>query len=370
MRLYFSAQQKNVSPSIVTLLEHHGYECHWQEECPSEDLLVLPADIVVSDSPELLDKLGLSLDYHSDSASASGPHVILILQPNDRSGLEASLRRGVNNILFSPVSHDTLLERITSLARSSESHALQVPKSVVTASAELSHLERLSTLGTLTASLMHELNNHLCYIQGTADLLVRTTNKLVSTDEATQTSVSNHIERLKTGIGHMSQLIHSVQTFARASHTGENISSFEHCLQTSADLLSWSHRHAIKLDTSGVSSCCLGIAEQQLTQVLLNILINASHAMHDIKERLVYASTEVKDSKVIIRIRDTGSGIPEAVLPTIWEPFFTTKGSLGNGLGLFICRRIIEDAGGSISICNHPERGAEVSITLNLVAVS
>jgi C4-dicarboxylate-specific signal transduction histidine kinase len=366
MKLYFSAQQKSLHPSIVPLLEHHGYECHWEEE-PTGDLIVVPADIVVSDSPELLDRLGLSPDSHGEKQP---PHVIIILQPNDHSGLEASLRRGVNNILFSPVSDSALLQTITSVARAAETQALQVPKSVVTASAELSHLERLSTLGTLTASLMHELNNHLCYIQGTADLLVRTTNKLTSPDEQAKTTISNHTERLKTGIGHMSQLIHSVQTFARANHSVESLTSFEHCLTTAADLLSWSHRHAIKLNTSNVQSCCVAIAEQQLTQVLLNLLINASHAMHEVQERLVYVSTVVSDSTSTIRIRDSGSGIPDAVLPTIWEPFFTTKGNLGNGLGLFICRRIIEDAGGTISIQNHPDGGAEVAITLNLVAVS
>ena len=107
----------------------------------------------------------------------------------------------------------------------------------------------------------------------------------------------------------------------------------------------------------------------QLQQVMLNLMLNAFSAMSgtgfDGARRLVVRTTSIDASNVLIEVRDSGTGIAAEKLESIFEPFVTTKRE-GLGMGLSICRSIIERHGGTISAANNPDRGATFSITLPL----
>jgi putative PEP-CTERM system histidine kinase len=108
------------------------------------------------------------------------------------------------------------------------------------------------------------------------------------------------------------------------------------------------------------------IVRDQLQQVLLNLVLNAQQADGERRQsadRNICIDTEERDGTVIITVTDQGPGIPPEKLQTLFQPFHTTKSS-GLGLGLYQCKRIIEDHGGSIRVQSEVGRGTEVRIEL------
>ena len=104
----------------------------------------------------------------------------------------------------------------------------------------------------------------------------------------------------------------------------------------------------------------------QLQQVILNLMLNAFSAMSgrlDGTRRLVVRTNSIDGSNVLVEVQDSGTGIAAEELESIFDPFVTTKPE-GLGMGLSICRSIIERHGGTISAANNPDRGAKFSITL------
>jgi signal transduction histidine kinase len=97
----------------------------------------------------------------------------------------------------------------------------------------------------------------------------------------------------------------------------------------------------------------------------VNLFINAMHAMPT-GGKLVLEVRE-HEGNAVIRVRDSGTGIPEDILPKVTEALFTTKGKDGSGLGLAICKEIIEiEHGGEFTIANHPQGGVEVAMSIPL----
>jgi C4-dicarboxylate-specific signal transduction histidine kinase len=96
-----------------------------------------------------------------------------------------------------------------------------------------------------------------------------------------------------------------------------------------------------------------------IEQVVLNLVINAMQAMQTLapEQRLVEIETALKDGQVVLQVRDYGPGVPEDRLAQIFEPFYTTKPD-GLGLGLNICRTIVEGHRGSLTVHNSPQGGA------------
>ena len=106
--------------------------------------------------------------------------------------------------------------------------------------------------------------------------------------------------------------------------------------------------------------------EDQLQQVLLNLVLNAQQAdggRRQTEDRNICIDTEEREGTVIITVTDQGPGIPPEKLQTLFQPFHSTKSS-GLGLGLYQCKRIIEEHGGSIRVHSEVGRGTEVRIEL------
>jgi two-component system, LuxR family, sensor kinase FixL len=126
------------------------------------------------------------------------------------------------------------------------------------------------------------------------------------------------------------------------------------------------HKVTVHLDLSSDVGPVKGDSVQ-LQQVILNLMLNAFSAMSgtglDGARRLVVRTNSLDTSKVLVEVQDSGTGIAAEKLESIFDPFITSKPE-GLGMGLSICRSIIERHGGKISAANNPDRGAKFSITL------
>jgi len=126
------------------------------------------------------------------------------------------------------------------------------------------------------------------------------------------------------------------------------------------------HKVTVHLDLSAEVRPVTGDGVQ-LQQVFLNLMLNAFSAMSETglfgARRLVVRTHSIGESKVLVEVQDSGTGIAVEKLESIFDPFFTSKPE-GLGLGLSICRSIIERHGGRISAANNPDGGATFSIAL------
>ncbi len=102
---------------------------------------------------------------------------------------------------------------------------------------------------------------------------------------------------------------------------------------------------------------------EQLEQTFINLIKNAMEAVSESEEKVVYVSVERKDERVVFRIRDSGPGIPPELRDQIFIPFFTTKEE-GSGIGLSLCRQIVYQHGGTLSVYSPEGEGAEFVITI------
>jgi C4-dicarboxylate-specific signal transduction histidine kinase len=107
---------------------------------------------------------------------------------------------------------------------------------------------------------------------------------------------------------------------------------------------------------------------QELTQVILNLMINACHAIKDNPDGFIALVTQKEKTYMLIHVKDNGTGIPKQHIPRIFDPFFTTKPvGQGTGLGLSVGYGIIRHHQGKITAANRKSRGAQLTIRLPLV---
>ncbi len=225
---------------------------------------------------------------------------------------------------------------------------------------QLWQASKLATMGELAASVAHELNNPLATISLRLDSL--------ATQLVHDKRESHDLKIVLKEVERMGKLVGSLLQFGRRSH--QQISTVEICkeIESALELTEYYFRsHKIEIVRQFDSSLPTIQADpEQLRQVFLNLMTNASDAMPEGGRLIISARVQADDKAQNIRIelKDSGSGIAPADLEKLWEPFFTTKPEgKGTGLGLAICRRVVEEHHGTIAIESRPE-GTTVCIIL------
>jgi signal transduction histidine kinase len=104
----------------------------------------------------------------------------------------------------------------------------------------------------------------------------------------------------------------------------------------------------------------------KLQQVLLNLIKNAAYAIRGKTDGKIVVTVTSDDNDAILQVADNGCGMPPNVQSRIWEPFFTTKGKEGTGLGMDICRKLVVSHGGTVSFTSAPGKGTTFEIRLPL----
>jgi PAS domain S-box-containing protein len=229
---------------------------------------------------------------------------------------------------------------------------------------QLWQTSKLATMGELTASIAHELNNPLAIIS----LRIEALAEGVVGDE----KKSHAFEVISGELTRMAALIASLLQFSRHTHHEITNLDIRKEVEQSLELIEYYLRaqniEVVREFADDLPS--IQADRQHLRQVFLNLVTNASDAMPNggrLIARIHAAKTEAGTRGVSIDLVDTGPGIPPEVLAKIWEPFFTTKvEGKGTGLGLAISRRAIEAHHGTLSIESKLGQGTTVTIFLPL----
>jgi PAS domain S-box-containing protein len=209
-------------------------------------------------------------------------------------------------------------------------------------SADLVKSERLATIGTMASRVAHDLKNPLTIIHTYADMLTpEILSKLDSQDR-------EKWFRLQTSVLDMNRIIEDVLDFARTTEIKKKKSSFLSILRLAVNHVKTSYGIVINLPDKDISVKC---DARKIEGVMSNLLNNAVYALDGQGEVDVETSSDSKN--LIIKVKDSGPGIPENDLERIFEPMYTTK-TTGTGLGLVICKSIVEQHGGTISVSNKP----------------
>lgn len=221
--------------------------------------------------------------------------------------------------------------------------------------------EKLSALGELLAGIAHELNNPLSVLVGQALLLKET---------AEDSQIVERAEKIGNAADRCARIVKTFLAMARQQPIKRSNQDVNELIEAAIELTAYQIRsNDIALSTRfdrGLPR--IWIDGDQITQVITNLILNATQAVADNEgeRRLrLTSSFRKRTGEVIIKVIDNGPGVPENLASRIFEPFFTTKEvGIGTGIGLAFCHRVMEFHGGRIKIENGDQGGAAFVIRL------
>jgi signal transduction histidine kinase len=232
--------------------------------------------------------------------------------------------------------------------------------------------ERMATIGVLAEGVAHEINNPLTSIRGFAEALAHRMDKLAMCLKQERLcselleSFGEYLEIILKECNRCSEIVRNLLTFGHRetrTHSIVNLNDVvRNCLQLLHPRLSRLPRGLIELHLSRREPYVLG-HPGELMQVVLNLVLNAMYAIKDSGEISIH--TAVEGSMVLLKVVDTGHGIPKDILDKLFDPFFTTKpAGQGIGIGLSTCYNIIKSHGGEITVDSTYTEGASFETIL------
>ncbi|HEX6241247.1 MAG TPA: ATP-binding protein [Polyangiales bacterium] len=269
--------------------------------------------------------------------------------------------------LSKPVNFDELQDVLEDVLLANERKRL---------AAKAMELERVRSLGMLTASVAHEINNPLAYLVGSLDMAVSQLRALYEArPELAQElgAVLPNLDAAVDGAERVSSIVKLLSTFSRIEEAGATPVDPVRAVQAAARLA----RQQIEARASFVQNLepvpfVMG-NEARLAQVVLNLLTNAAQAIPEGSNRphRVAVSTRSEHDAVVIEVADDGVGMAAPLLAKIFDAFFTTKApGTGTGLGLSISRDIVAGLGGSLSADSREGAGSRFEIRLPIAKQS
>jgi PAS domain S-box-containing protein len=221
---------------------------------------------------------------------------------------------------------------------------------------EFAHASRISTLGELTASIAHEVNQPLTAIVTNGEASLRWLNR----PKPDLREVRTLTERMVTNARRADDVIRRIRAMASPTGTAERtLTGINSVIEEAALFLaSEFHRHTVVATLDLAPDLPDVLADRiQLQQVVVNLAVNAVHVMTHAgsrNRRLVFRTSRVDPRTLRVEVEDTGPGIPAEHLGHLFKSFFTTR-SGGMGMGLSICRSIIDAHGGTLSAANRSD---------------
>jgi len=273
--------------------------------------------------------------------------------------------------------------RYRSLAESLEERVNEQVSTIESAHRCLYQAEKLASVGQLAAGVAHEINNPIGFIRSNLGTALSYLQKIQSMSQ--QIKSSGNVELLNIwqsadldfvledfvsllqesmeGADRVARIVADLKDFSNVDRAAEEVVDLNECIRSACNVAAnqvSSHADLkLELGVLPLLRCRAG----HLSQVFLNLLLNAAQAMKERGEICIRSS--VADGQIVIRFIDTGCGIPDEIIHRIFDPFFTTRDvGEGTGLGLTVSRDIVVSHGGHIEVDSKAGAGTTFSVYL------
>ncbi len=281
----------------------------------------------------------------------------------ERIALDARARQQLEQRVLERT-HD--LELLNSRLKQEVLEREQAQQELVQAQDELVQASKLSALGTMSASISHELNQPLAAIRSYAD------NAGVLLDHQRSEDARANLKLISQLTERMASIISHLRAFARRDRHAPESVALQPAIDDALALLA-KRRRSMEVELiRDLPDATLWVqaGETRLRQVLGNLLANALDALSEVPQpRRIWLSAERHAAGIDLHLRDNGPGFSADALQRAREPFFTTKTSAqGLGLGLAICDTLMRALGGELLFANHAEGGAVLTLRLRAAA--
>jgi PAS domain S-box-containing protein len=261
--------------------------------------------------------------------------------------------------------------------------------------ASVAQSDRLASMGMLAAGVAHEINNPLSYVLYNLETLAEDVPTLGGVITRCLSALAEHLDEAAVakvvagaaellqpgmledvarcaqealgGARRIREISRGLGTFSRVESVEKSAVNLKHAIESAASMAQNEIKYRAQLVKSYAEVPSIWGSEGKLSQVFLNLLINAAHATEEghVDGNQIGVRTWAEGHDVFAEVTDTGKGIPPENLKRIFEPFFTTKpAGVGSGLGLAICKSIVSEFGGDIQVESEVGKGTRFVIRL------
>tara|TARA_R100000027_G_scaffold7932_4_gene6002 strand:- start:23659 stop:26268 length:2610 start_codon:yes stop_codon:yes gene_type:complete len=315
------------------------------------------------------DGLSICRELRKDPTHSDRKIVILTARVDEQSKMHA-LEAGADDFLLKPFSSLELQTRIENLLRSGDlqkslrdrNQELQdTLRKLEETEAQLIQSEKVNALGSLSAGLLHEINNPLNYAYSGVQLLE------MDADSFDKDSLET-IQDIRDGIRRVIDVIRDLKTFAYPEKPGSQSRFTLREIVDPARKIATRDLEEIEFVEDFPEDLAFVGQKTQLLHVLINMFTNSGRALHEntgSQPPRIILRGERNSRGITLRCTDNGPGIPSEIINRIFDPFFTTRDvGEGMGMGLSICRTIVENHGGSLEVSSTP--GKETTFTISI----
>ena len=226
---------------------------------------------------------------------------------------------------------------------------------------QLINSEKMASLGQLVAGVAHEINTPVASIKSNNGIVAKLLGSIEDANLKEMLTDINEID--KEAVNRISNIVTSLKKFVRLDEAELQEADINKELDLTLELIRHETKNRINVVKNYGKIPTIKCFPNMLNQVFTNILVNACQAIDG--QGTITITTEYKNKKLVVKIKDTGKGIPQNQLSKIFSAGFTTKGiGVGTGLGLAICSKIIEKHKGGITVTSEVGKGSEFTITI------
>jgi two-component system NtrC family sensor kinase len=254
----------------------------------------------------------------------------------------------------------TYRDRLRAVHESLEQRVRERTAALEQANRELIMRDRMATAGMLAAGVSHEIRSPLMVIQVAVE-------EIADQLDTAPPGVREQLDDLGDAARRIALIVKDLSSLAKPADDPIGPIEIGDVIASAARLASYRFSKHVTLERMPSAVPLVHGNASRLVQVILNLLVNAARATRDGATNRIRVGAEHRDHRVVVSVSDSGTGMSAETQARLFEPFYTTgKQSGGTGLGLVICRSIVERMGGTISVTSTPDVGTTVSVSLRL----
>ena len=384
-----------VDDSLISLeiFTHHLKKTNYKVHCASTGQEALRLAKEIEPDLILLDIMLPDINgyevcrFIKENANLSSIPVLFLSALDNINDKVLGFEAGGVDYINKPCQREELLARVKThldlfrIRKENERYANKMELLAQQRAISLVHAERLATLGTLSAGVAHEINNPTTFISigvQTIDDIWKNVEQFIrghQPDESNDERLSSYleqmpreIENIKNGVKRIVRIVSTLKAYSRSGNTRHERCNMRKCIEAAIELCSNRLKRSVTVTCQyGQNEIVISADSQQVEQVFVNLLINATDAIETMGSGAIKIQTTYDEMQAIVTVEDSGPGIPTEYLSRIFDPFFTTKGiDKGTGLGLSISKGIMDEHNGKITVENCDKGGAKFTLTFPL----